>query len=60
MMYLIKIDENSNLRSFLYTKFFQFDFLMEKFSSLCYAVMVAIFCKVLACDMYKNKIFIKV
>jgi predicted acyltransferase len=60
MMYLIKIDENSNLHSFLYTKFFQFDFLMEEFSSLCYAVAVAIFYTVLAYYMYKKKIFINV
>jgi len=59
-MYLTKVRENSNLHRFIYNKFFQFDFLMDKFSSLSYAVVVATFYTVLAYYLFKKKIFIKV
>ena len=59
-MYLTKVGENSNLHSFIYNKFFQFDFLMDKFSSSSYAFVVATFYTVLAYYLFKKKIFIKV
>jgi predicted acyltransferase len=59
-MYLTRIGEESNLHSFIYNKFFYFDFLMNEFSSLCYAIAVAIFYIILAYYLYKKKIFIKV
>lgn len=60
IMYLIKINEDTNIHSYLYETFFRYSFLSEKFSSLLYAIIVVLFYIYLGHIMYKKKIFIKV
>ena len=58
--YLTKVGENKRIHSWLYSTFFEQDFLSDKMSSLLYAFVVIIFYIWLAYVMFKRKIFIKV
>tara|TARA_R110002049_G_scaffold90686_2_gene227099 strand:+ start:19007 stop:20098 length:1092 start_codon:yes stop_codon:yes gene_type:complete len=59
-MYLIKINGDSNLHSWLYETIFTHGFLNLKFSSLLYALVVVCCYVALGYYMYKRKLFIKV
>jgi predicted acyltransferase len=59
-MYLITIDKNQNLHSWLYETFFVYDIFNPKLSSLLYALTVVMCYVFLAYYMFKRKIFIKV
>ena len=58
--YLIKIGEDKRIHSWLYSSFFEHDFLSDKMSSLLYALVVILFYLWISFIMYKRKIFIKV
>ncbi|MCH4551942.1 acyltransferase family protein [Aestuariibaculum lutulentum] len=58
--YLIPVGEHSNIHSWLYSTFFQYDFLEAKLASLCYALVVVLFYLALGNYLYKKGIFIKV
>lgn len=58
--YLTKIGEDKRIHSWLYSTFFEHDFLSDKMSSLLYALVVILFYLWLSYIMYKQKIFIKV
>lgn len=59
-MYLIKVDQQNNVHSWLYNTLFIQDFLSLKFSSLLYALTVVMFYIFLGYFMYRQKLFIKV
>ncbi|BAO75511.1 acyltransferase family protein [Winogradskyella sp. PG-2] len=59
-MYLIRINENSNIHSYIYETIFVQSFLPEKLSSMLYALTVVFFYLGLGYVLYKKKIFIKV
>jgi len=58
--YLTKVNEDMRIHSWLYTTFFEYDFLSDKLSSLLYALFVILFYLCLSYIMYKRKIFLKV
>lgn len=57
--YLLNIGD-TNIHSWLYTTFYEHDFLSAKLSSLLYALTVTLFYLGLAYYMFKRKLFIKV
>ena len=59
-MYLIKIDKDNNIHSFIYETLFVQSFLPQEFSSLLYALVVVLFYLGLGYLLYKKNIFIKV
>ena len=59
-MYLTKVGENTSIHSWLYATFFTQDFIINKTSSLLYALIVVIFYITLSYLLYRKKIFIKV
>jgi len=58
--YLTRVGEDQRIHSWLYTTFFEHDFLSNKMSSLLYALIVVGFYLWLSYFMFKKKIFIKV
>lgn len=58
--YLTKVNETSNIHSWLYDSLFSYSFLTDKMSSLLYALTIVVFYLFLGYVMYKKKIFIKV
>ncbi len=59
-MYLIKINKQENMHSYLYQTIFVYDFVPEKLSSLLYALVVVGLYSGLGYLLFKKKIFIKV
>ncbi|TXG36603.1 acyltransferase family protein [Seonamhaeicola maritimus] len=59
-MYLIKVNENHSIHSYLYNTVFVQSFIPLKTSSLLYALVVVIFYIILAYTLFKRRIFIKV
>ncbi|WP_412987104.1 acyltransferase family protein [Pontimicrobium sp. IMCC45349] len=60
IFYQVKIGENDNIHSWIYTTIYTHDFMSDKFSSLLYALTVVAFYLLLGYIMYRKKIFIKV
>lgn len=59
-MYLIKVNEQENVHSYLYQTIFVYDFIPEKLSSLLYALVVVGLYSGLGYLLFKKKVFIKV
>ena len=58
--YLTRIGDDNRIHSWLYSTFFEHDFLSDKMASLLYAIVVIVFYLWLSYILYKKKIFIKV
>lgn len=58
--YLIPVGEDSNIHNWLYSSVFTHEILSNKFSSLCYAMVVGLFYLGLGVYLYWKKVFIKV
>ncbi|WP_282136488.1 acyltransferase family protein [Seonamhaeicola maritimus] len=59
-MYLVNVNENHSIHSFLYNTVFVQSFVSLKKASLLYALVVVIFYIILAYTLFKRRIFIKV
>ncbi len=60
VFYLIQVDQDTSLHSWLFQNIFVHDFLSGQMSSLLYALAVTGFYCLLAFELYRRKIFIKV
>ncbi len=60
LFYLIQVDQNTSLHTWLFRNIYVHDFLSTQMSSLLYALTVTGFYCLLAFELYRRKIFIKV
>jgi predicted acyltransferase len=58
--YLIRVNEEMRIHTWLYSTIFEFDLLSDKLSSLLYALTVTLFYLWLGYVLYKRRIFLKV